>query len=107
MTSDYFERGGVRFWRRNGWLGGGQVTWPFGTLRLTRNAVRVWAGPFARFDFAAADVVGLRPHRGLFCRGFRVEHRRPDGPAVLVFWSFTPRRLRAAAQAFGYRVWPD
>jgi hypothetical protein len=105
MGEEYFERGGLR-WGRSFWWGA-NATWPFATLRVTREAVEVRVGGWPlhrRFVFAPEEVRCFRRRAGLFCTGVQIDHERHDFPPFILFWTFHYLRLCAAVQALGYEV---
>jgi hypothetical protein len=47
-------------------------------------------------------IIRIAPYSGWFSRGLRFEHRDPDAPRFVVFWTFTPKQVEKALFDFGY-----
>ena len=99
----YYQRGGLLwawsfFWWSN-------ATWPFANLQATPQTleISVGIGPISRtFALNRSDVERISIKRGLFCKGLKVTHSRPDYPPLIVFWTFQPRRLLSEMAKLGY-----
>jgi hypothetical protein len=99
----YTERGGAWVGRSFWWCLSG--TWPFGGIRVSREAIEVSVGLWPlvrRAVIPAAEMRALRRRRGLPFRGLQVVPDRPDLPVFVVYWPLRPRRLWAALRQFGY-----
>ena len=105
MFEGYFERGGLR-WGHSFWLGA-NATWPFATLSVTPDhaEVRVGIWPLQRrFVFDPGEVLSFRRRKGFFSVGVQIEHRQPEYPRFILFWTFHFHRLRDTVRAMGYKV---
>jgi hypothetical protein len=97
------------------------ATWPYITLSVAASEIVinvrlskifVWmvkplnvrAAPMQVFVIRRADVISIRRKRIVFHTGFVIEHRAPDVPPYLLFWSWKPKTLALALQADGYEV---
>ncbi len=106
MNDTYKETGGLR-WGQSLWRGL-NVSWPFATLRASRDDLRIemsflkmWRHAF---QFARSDIRALRKTSGVFSVGLRVEHDRTDCPPFILFWTFRYLTLKARLEQLGYEV---
>jgi hypothetical protein len=97
----YAERGGAMILPAA--FGSLYVTWPFARLCVSRDLVEL-SVLRRSYSFPSDQLTRLRPHRILFGRGLRIEHRVSSYPSLLVFWSFDLARTFDALLRFGYVI---
>ena len=68
-------------------------SWPFGTLEIHPDRL-VLHTLFRRYTFPRESIVLLSISSRFFSRGLRIEHRIPEYPRFVAFWSFHISRLR-------------
>ena len=108
MRGCHRETGGLHWGRSHG--GGWNATWPFARLRVTAGQITIQLnvpGVVRRtFTVAAGDLRqrGFLPRAGGLWGGLVLLHSDPSQPAVLIFWTFHPRKLTGALSRLGYRL---
>src|ERR1019366_4785782 len=89
-------RGGARL----GWV---NATWPFATLKVSRNELRL--SSLGSHEFSPSQIVSLEPYGSipLFSSGIRINHNRPDYPNTIIFWCMGSRaKVLSAIQDVGF-----
>jgi hypothetical protein len=78
-------------------------SWPFGTLEIHSDRL-VLDTLFRRYTFPRDNIVSLSISSRFFSRGLRIEHRIPEYPHFIAFWSFHISRVRQRLLDAGYLV---
>ena len=121
-AQEHVERGGLA-WGGGVWsTGGGYVSWPFVTLRVTRDRLRLTVRPwrwFAKllatvdrsfhsehvFELSKLDVEAIhRKRTALFSTGVTIEHHAAACPPFVLFWTFQYDTLSNELRRMGYRI---
>jgi hypothetical protein len=101
----YAETGGLRWGQSFGWAA--NATWPFARIHVSADHLRLsvsfWKWKRS-FDFERVEVRQIRRKRGLFSVGVVVEHRKPEYPPFILFWTFRYEILCGALRRLGYEV---
>ena len=119
--TDYVERGAL-VWGAGRWsTGGAYVSWPFATLRVMPDRIRLtvrvwkWFRWILRvldrtfeveqvFELEQTDVEAIRRKRGLLSTGVIFEHRKAGYPTFMLFWTFKYGALSKELRLRGYSV---
>jgi hypothetical protein len=120
QMNSYVERGGLFWTGKVGSIGGGYVSWPFGTLVVTSERLRfsvktwrwfasIWAlDPAFQaepvFQVEKSQIHSISKKRGLFSKGLAFQQSNPEYPTRIVFWTFNYPTLSNALRHFGYDV---
>lgn len=73
------ERGGAR-------IGMTRATWPFATLKVTKDKLELDVSLVDNLVFAPEDIVAIVPCSGLFTKGLRIIHRVSKYREAIIFW---------------------
>ena len=81
------ETGGAR-------IGLANATWPFATLIVNNDELRLSAGIIGSVRFKAGDIISIVPYLGFLSKGIKINHKIPSYPSHIVFWTFSnPKEL--------------
>lgn len=69
-------------------IGIANATWPFATLRVTKNSIELNASILGRFTFMRTDIVSIVPYSGGMTGGVKINHKVDKYKKDIVFWTF-------------------
>jgi hypothetical protein len=94
--TDIKETGGAR-------IGIANATWPFATLRVTKDKLELNASVIGNLVFAPNDIVSIVPQDGSFGKGLRIIHKVPTYKDNVFFWTFkNPNELLKRIEKTGF-----
>ncbi len=74
-------RGGAR-------IGVLNVTWPFASLKVTKEKLELNVAIIGNLVFKSSDIVSIEPYSGFISRGLKINHNVPDYKDQVIFWTF-------------------
>jgi hypothetical protein len=81
---------------------------PFGAIAVTRDGtlrIEIKFPLFRRSYFLKREnVITVRPYKGIFSTGLKIEHRIQELPPYIVFWTSQWRELQEHLRILGYEV---
>ncbi len=92
------ETGGAR-------IGMVNATWPFATLLVNRNELKLNASIIGSFSFNPSDIIAIEPYTiiPLLGQGIRIYHRVENYNPKIIFWTFgSPEALIARIRQTGF-----
>lgn len=100
----FIQKGGLRI-GDSYWLAG-NYTWPFAKLTCTEVQIEIVLTFFSssRYKLTRETIRQLRPYRGIFSKGLRIEHAEADYPPFILFWSFNLSQLTNELEQRGFHV---
>ena len=77
-------------------IGKANATWPFATLKASREKLELNASILGNLVFRPGDIVSLEPHVQIpfLGQGIKINHRVDNYKKLVIFWTFSdPERL--------------
>jgi hypothetical protein len=94
--TDIKETGGAR-------IGLANATWPFATLEVTKDKLKLNASIIGNLIFRPNDIISIVPQDGLLNKGLRIIHRVPTYKENVIFWTFgNPNELLKRIEQTGF-----
>lgn len=69
-------------------IGMSNATWPFATLKITKDRLDLNASIIGNLSFTPDDIISLEPYSGFGGSGLKINHRVPKYKEKVIFWSF-------------------
>jgi hypothetical protein len=94
--ADIIETGGAR-------IGLANATWPFATLKVTKQKLELNASIIGKLVFRPNDIISIVPQNGLLSKGLRIIHKVPTYKKNVIFWTFgSPNELIKRIEQTGF-----
>jgi hypothetical protein len=94
--TDVKETGGAR-------IGLANATWPFATLKVTKDKLELNASIIGNLVFRPNDIISIVPQDGLLSKGLKIIHRVPTYKENVIFWTFgNPNELLKRIDQSGF-----
>ena len=91
-------------WRGGALVGAFNATWPFATLKATRETITLSVVLSGIYVFDHRNIQGLARHNGILTTGLQILHTEQKYPSFVVFWTLNFRKLKSELEALGFRV---
>ena len=75
------ETGGAR-------IGMANATWPFATLKVTKDKLELNASIIGNLVFKPSDIISIEPHSSFISSGLKINHRVSNYKNLVIFWTF-------------------
>lgn len=71
-------------------IGMANATWPFATLKVSKDKLEVNASIIGKLVFTPNDIVSIKPYTGLTLvgKGIKINHRVANYSNEVIFWTF-------------------
>ena len=86
-------------------IGWANATWPFATLKVSRDKLELNASIIGNLVFQPKDIVSIEPYMiiPLLGQGIKITHRIPTYNSKVIFWTFTdPKTLINQIRVTGF-----
>src|ERR671911_474213 len=94
--TDVKETGGAR-------IGLANATWPFATLKVTKDKLELNASIIGNLVFRPNDIISVVPLDGFLGKGLKIVHRVPAYKENVIFWTFrNPNELLKRIEQTGF-----
>jgi hypothetical protein len=93
---DIKETGGAR-------IGAANATWPFATLKVTKDKLELNASIIGNLVFRPNDILSIVPQDGILSKGLKIIHKVPTYKDNVIFWTFgNPNELLKRIEQTGF-----
>ena len=69
-------------------IGMANATWPFASLKVTKDRLELNATIIGNLVFRPADIISIEPFSGGMSSGLKINHRVPKYKDMVIFWTF-------------------
>jgi hypothetical protein len=81
------------------------ATWPLASLTVEQDGLVLTTAFSDTYQFKKSEITKLSFFRALlFSPGVRIEHAITDYPPYIVFWTFSPSRVKAELIKNGFTI---
>ena len=63
------------------------LSWPFATLTVTRNKLKIKLFLMGSMEFLPTDIVSIVPHSGFSSNGLKINHNIKSYSKKIIFWT--------------------
>lgn len=84
-------------------IGMANATWPFASLKVTKDRLDLNATIVGNLVFRPADIISIEPYSGGMSSGLKINHRVPKYKDKVIFWTFkNPNEIIRQIQQTGF-----
>lgn len=84
-------------------IGMANATWPFASLKVTKDRLDLNATIVGNLVFRPADIISIEPYSGGMSSGLKINHRVPKYKDKVIFWTFkNPSEIIRQIQQTGF-----
>ena len=69
-------------------IGMSNATWPFATLKVTKDKLDLNATILGNLVFRPEDIISIEPYPGMMSGGIKINHRVSNYKDKVIFWTF-------------------
>jgi len=84
-------------------IGMANATWPFASLKVSKNRLDLNTGIVGNLSFKPADIISIEPYSGFMSSGLKINHKVAKYKDNVIFWTFkNPNEVISQIQQIGF-----